>query len=62
MTPKQDLKGKTPYVELSKLDAEQTSLMYNCPGKKKNKHQLRPQGEVVIREKNTLFLPLMHFP
>ena len=35
MTPKQDLKGKTPYVELSKLDAEQTSLMYNCPGKKK---------------------------
>jgi len=31
MTPKRDLKGKQPYVELSKLDAEQTSHMYNCP-------------------------------
>ena len=33
MTPKRDLQGKTPYVALSKADAEQTSLMYNCPGK-----------------------------
>ena len=34
MTPKRDLRGKTPYIALSKADAEQTSLMYNCPGKK----------------------------
>ena len=33
MTAKKPLNGKTPYIELSKADAEQTSLMYNCPGK-----------------------------
>ena len=33
MTPLQSLNGKTPYVALSDLDAKQTSLMYDCPGK-----------------------------
>lgn len=33
ISPLKPLNGKTPYIALSKADAQQTSLMYNCPGK-----------------------------
>ena len=33
MSPIKNTQGKIPYVALSKADAQQVSLMYNCPGK-----------------------------
>ena len=33
MSPIKSTQGKIPYVALSKADAQQVSLMYNCPGK-----------------------------
>ena len=58
MTPLKPLNGKTPYVALSALDAKQTSLMYDCPGKRlQNVYELlfevlyqRPKnGDILIQ-------------
>ncbi|XP_057302423.1 zinc metalloproteinase nas-14-like [Hydractinia symbiolongicarpus] len=46
ISPTQDLKGKTPYIELSKDDAEQTSRMYNCPNIMKKRQQARNKRHV----------------
>ena len=32
MAPKRSRDGKTPYVEISRLDIQLVSKMYNCPG------------------------------
>ena len=32
ITPLRNYDNKVPYIALSKLDAKQTSLMYNCKG------------------------------
>ena len=35
----QPLNGKTPYKDLSALDAEQTNKMYGCAAKKRKRRQ-----------------------
>jgi len=56
MSPKQDLQGKTPYIALSKADAEQTSLMYNCPAIEKKRAAARSKRHIgeIYRNKRDL--------
>jgi len=50
ITPLRNTKNLVPYVALSKADAEQTSLMYNCPAvmrKRQAARQKRHIGDVI---------------
>lgn len=46
ISPLKPLNGKTPYIALSKADAQQTSLMYNCPAVERKRKQSRTRRHI----------------